>query len=306
MTLTENTTSISRRGATLNRVSLPIRNEVRARKYLPFEFRARLYSRVSELAKLSMSYQKIQTEIFDSTHIWLSKGSISEWVRGNHSPSGGKNKFQAVASPELAYVIGVIAGDGNLSVHGYNYEMLLSVTDRDFAEEFSRCLAKILGKSNLYKVRWSEKRKRWIVQGSSIFLHRFLRGGWQRLKRYVEHCYRCRASFLRALFDGEGTIGLNRISIYNTDLRLIQYIRLLLSKFGIETRIPYVRRLAGSILKDPRTGILYERRKDCYTLTIRAACCRQFARHVGFAIQRKNRLLPSLRVRSFGETIPSD
>ena len=228
MTLAENTTSISRRSIPLNRVSRPVRNEVRVRKYLPFEFRVKLYSRVLELAKLSMSYQQIQTEIFDSNHIWLSKGSISEWVRGNHNPSGGKNKFQAVASPELAYVIGVIAGDGNLSVHGYNYEMLLSVTDYDFAEEFSRCLAKILGKSNLYKVRWSENRKRWIVQGSSVLLFRFLNGGWQRLKRYVEHCYRCRASFLRALFDGEGTIARNRISIYNTDLSLLLYIGQLL------------------------------------------------------------------------------
>jgi intein-encoded DNA endonuclease-like protein len=301
--LTENTTSIFRRNAFLHRGSFPIRNGVRVRKYLPLEFRVRLRSRVSELAKLPMSYQQIQTEIFDSTHVWLSKGSISEWIRGIHDPSGGANKFRVVASPELAYVIGVIAGDGNLNVHGYNYEMLLSVTDRDFAEEFSRCLAKILGKSNLYKVRWSEKRKRWIVQGSSIFLHRFLIGGWQRLKRYIEHCYGCRASFLRALFDGEGTIGQNRISIYNTDLRLIQYVRSLLSKSGIETRNPYVRRLTGSILKDPRTGILYERRKDCYTLTIGAAGCLQFARHVGFAIQRKNRLLPSLRVSQFEKQI---
>jgi len=233
-----------------------------------------------------------KTEIFDSTHIRLSKSSISEWVRGIHNPSSGKNKFRAVASPELALVIGVIAGDGNLNVHGCNYEMLLSVTDRDFAEEFSRCLAKILGKPNLYKVRWSEKRKRWIVQGSSIFLHRFLRGGWQRLKRYVEHCYRCRASFLRALFDGEGTIDRNRISIYNTDLRLLLYIRQLLSKFGIETRNPYVHSLAGSILKDPRTGVFYERRRDCYAMAIRTAGSLQFARHIGFSIQRKSRLLP--------------
>ena len=292
MTLTENTASISRRDTPLNRVSLPVRNEVRVRKYLPFEIRVRLHSRVLELAKHSTSYRQIQTEIFDSNHIWLSKGSISEWVRGIHNPSGGKNKFRAVASPELAFVIGVIAGDGNLSVHGYNYEMLLSVTDRDFAEQFSRCLAKILAKPNLYKVRWSEKRKRWIVQGSSIFLHRFLRGGWQRLKRYVEHCYRCRASFLRALFDGEGTIDRNRISIYNTDLRLLLYIRQLLSKFGIEMRNPYVHSLAGSILKDPRTGVFYERRRDCYAMAIRTAGSLQFARHIGFSIQRKSRLLP--------------
>src|SRR5437879_9530728 len=206
VTLTENTTNISGRSTPLNRSSLPVRNDFHIRKYLPLDIRVRLCSRVLELAKLSMCYQQIQTESCESTHIRLSKGSISGWVRGIHNPSGGKNKFRAVPSPELAYVIGVIAGDGNLNVHGYNYEMLLSVTDYDFAEEFSRWLAKILGKPNLYRVRWSETRERWIVQGSSIFLHRFLSGGWQGLKRYVEHCYRCRASFLRALFDGEGTI----------------------------------------------------------------------------------------------------
>ena len=293
MTLTENTTSISRRGATLNRVSLPIRNEVRARKYLPFEFRARLYSRVSELAKLSMSYQKIQTEIFDSTHIWLSKGSISEWVRGNHSPSGGKNKFQAVASPELAYVIGVIAGDGNLSVHGYNYEMLLSVTDRDFAEEFSRCLAKILGKPNLYKVRWSEKRKRWIVQGSSILLHGFLSKPWQHLKNHIEHSSRCRFSFLSALFDGEGSITGRNLTMTNTDLSLLLYVRKLLAKSGISTSIPRVTHRAGSILKDPHTGRTYKRRKDCYVMRVSSVDLLRFARKVGFSIERKKRVLLS-------------
>jgi len=230
---TENTTNLPRKGGYPDRLMLPAQTEIRAQKYSPFEVRARLCARVLELTKLSMSYQQIQTEIFESTHIRLSKGSISGWVRGIHNPSGGKNKFRVVASHELAYVIGVIAGDGNLSVHGYNYEMLLSVTDYDFAEEFSRCLAKILGRPNPYRVRWSEKRKRWIVQGSSIFLHRFLRGGWQLLKRYVEHCYRCRASFLRALFDGEGSITGRNLTMTNTDLSLLLYVRKLLAKSGV-------------------------------------------------------------------------
>src|SRR5436309_6218419 len=293
MTLAENTTSISRRSIPLNRVSRPVRNEVRVRKYLPFEFRVKLYSRVLELAKLSMSYQQIQTEIFDSNHIWLSKGSISEWVRGNHNPSGGKNKFQAVASPELAYVIGVIAGDGNLSVHGYNYEMLLSVTDRDFAKEFSRCLAKILGKSNLYKVRWSENRKRWIVQGSSVLLHSFLNGGWQQLKNHIEHSSQCRFAFLRALFDGEGSITGRNLTIINTDLSLLFYVKKLLTKSRILTNKPYVMNRAGSILKDPHTGRIYKRRKDCYVMRVSSMGLLRFAREIGFSIERKRRLLPS-------------
>ena len=181
-TLTANASSISRRGTSLSPGSLPVRIEVRDRKCLPLDVRVGLHSRVTDLAKLSRSYRQIQTEVFDFTQIWLSKGSISAWVRGIHNPAGRTNKFNTDASPELAYVIGAIVGDGNLNVHGYNYEMLLSVTDHDFAKEFSICLAKILEKPNPYQVRWSEKRKRWIVQGSSIILHRFLGVGWQRLK----------------------------------------------------------------------------------------------------------------------------
>ena len=254
----------------------------------------RLRARVLELNKLSMNYPQIQNEIFNSTHIWLSKGSISEWVRGIHDPSGGKNKFRAVASPELAYVIGAIAGDGNLSIHGYNYEMLLSVTDRDFAEEFSRCLAKILGKPNLYKVRWSENRKSWIVQGSSILLHRFLGKSWQHLKNHIEHSSRCRFSFLRALFDGEGSITGRNLSITNTDLSLLLYVGKLLAKSGISTSIPRVTHRAGSILKDPHTGRTYKRRKDCYVMRVSPMDLLRFARKIDFSIERKKRVLPSI------------
>jgi intein-encoded DNA endonuclease-like protein len=183
MTLATNSKTISRKSPSFIYAGSPVRDKIRVGKYQPLEVRLGLYSRVLELANLSLSYRQIQAEILDSTHILLSKGSISGWIRGIHNPSGGKNKFRTVASPELAYVIGAITGDGNLNVHGYNYEMLLSVTDYDFAEEFSRCLAKILGKSNFYKARWSEKRKRWIVQGSSILLHRFLSKPWQHFEK---------------------------------------------------------------------------------------------------------------------------
>src|SRR5213594_1559324 len=56
----------------------------------------------------------------------------------------------------------------------------------------------------------------------------------------------------QALFDGEGTISRNILSIYNTDLHLLLYIRDLLSNCGIRARNPYVCKRAGSILKDPR------------------------------------------------------
>ena len=80
-----------------------------------------------------------------------------------HNPLGKVNQFQSGPSPELAYVIGVVLGDGNLNIHGYNAELILAVTDYDFAEEFSASLATILGRPKPYKVRWHPRKNRWIV-----------------------------------------------------------------------------------------------------------------------------------------------
>ena len=305
-TLTVNGSSISGRGTFLDPGRLPDRKEVRIRKYLPFESRARLHALVSELAKRSMSYQQIQTQIFDSTRIWLSKGSISGWVRGIHNPTGGKNTFCAVASPELAYVIGVIAGDGNLNVHGYNYEMLLSVTDRDFAEEFSRCLAKILSRRNPYRVRRSEKRNRWIVQGSSVLLYQFLNRPWQNLKSFLEHCEECTAAFLKAFYDGEGCISGRLLRLDNTQADILLYIQGLLRKLGIETTDLNRRKLAGTELIDPLNGRIYVRNKDCFDFRIRARSLSQFEQKVGFTITRKQqRLANALATRPRFHPSPS-
>jgi intein-encoded DNA endonuclease-like protein len=169
--------------------------------------------------------------------------------------------------------------------------MLLSVTDHDLAEEFGRCLAKILSKRKPYRVRRSAKRNRWIVQGSSVLLHRFLNRPWQRLKLWVEHCEECTAAFLRAFYDGEGSISQGSLVISNTDKELLTYVRDLLRTLEIETGEPHVTTKAGTILKDPRTGKIYKRRHDCYNLVIRTKSRAQFASHVGFSIQRKQRLL---------------
>src|SRR5207245_8908804 len=91
-----------------------------------------------------------------------------------------------------------------INVHDYHREILLSVTDRDFASEFSRCLGRVLGRGEPYKVRWSEKRGRWIVQGSSILLHKFLNCNWFNLRKWIEHCGKCESAFIRAFYAAKG------------------------------------------------------------------------------------------------------
>jgi intein-encoded DNA endonuclease-like protein len=150
----------------------------RNRQYLPLDKRMKLYRLVIELVERGLTYRRIQSAIFYHEGLRLSKGAISEWARGIHGPSGRVNPFRPRPCPELGYVIGVVLSDGNLNIHGYNAEILLSVTDYDFAEEFSRCLAKILSRRKPYRARRSEQRNRWIVQGSSVLLYRFLNRPW--------------------------------------------------------------------------------------------------------------------------------
>src|SRR6267378_3971638 len=180
---------------------------------------------------LGLSYGQMQRKLFEDTGIHLSNASISYWVRGIHDPSGSLNRFRPVPSPELSYVIGVSLSDGNINVHDYHREILLSVTDKDFASEFSRCLGRVLGRGEPYKVRWSEKRGRWIVQGSSILLHKFLNCNWFDLRKWIEHCGKC-------------------LTIYNTDREMLLYIQDLLSHADIETTELHLNTKAGTRLID--------------------------------------------------------
>ena len=245
-----------------------------------------LFPLVRSLRASGLSFAQLQRNLFEKTQIRLSKATISGWVHGAHDPLGRVNKFDAEPSPELAYTIGVVLGDGNLNVHEYHNEILLSVTDGDFAKEFSRCLSIVLNKSRPYRVRWSENRKRWIVQGASILLHKFLSRQCRELRPWIRHCMKCETAFLRAFYDSEGSVS-GGIQVSNTSKDVLFFVRHLLRELRIETGKLYVQKIAGTILKDPRTGRLYARKKNCYALRVRSKSVLDFTNIVGFTIERK-------------------
>ena len=128
--------------------------------YLPLDTRMQLYAPVRELAGLGLSYRQIRDAVLKAHQVRLPKSTISVWVNGLHDPTGRLNSFRPNPTPELAYVIGAILGDGNLNIHGYNAELILAVTDYDFAKEFSASLATILDQPKPYKVRWHPRKNR--------------------------------------------------------------------------------------------------------------------------------------------------
>jgi intein-encoded DNA endonuclease-like protein len=198
-------------------------------------------------------------------------------------------------SEELAYVIGVKVGDGYTyrrkhAIKYYNNVKIgLKARDREFVEEFGRCLAKVLGRRQIRR-RFRDDVEKYVVEVKSKTLYELLRKplDLDRLKKYIEHCERCMAAFLRGFADSEGSVKKSGyIFILNTDLRLLTYIMDLLRRLGIESTGPMLKARRGTIKHDRRTGKQYISNEGCYYIYIRASSNMSFYRYVGFTITRK-------------------
>jgi intein-encoded DNA endonuclease-like protein len=270
------------------------------RSYLPRELRIRLFDEVNRLRRGGLTYMEIIDEIWRRYGVRLSKSHISYWLRGIHGPYNGRYipsiEFLR-PSEELAYVIGVKVGDGYVArrrraVKSYNRVRIgLKVKDREFAAEFGRCLAEVLGRRPV-KPKYSNSSRQYVVEVHSQTLYELLKKpvDLDRLKKHIEHCERCTAAFLRGFADSEGSVDKSGyIVIYNTDRGLLEYVKDLLKRFGIESTGPKPLNKHGSIARF-RNGS-YKRRKDSYYIYIKANGNINFYKNIGFTITRKQRRL---------------
>jgi len=233
----------------------------------------------------------------------LSKSHVSYWTRGIHDPHNGRRipSLELLEPSEaLAYLIGAVLGDGYPKIKrrfrkGYRHTIIrFEAVDREFVEEVARCIAVVLNRPPpTLKIR--KGTRKYFVEVESKTLWELLKKpvDLEKLRKYIEHCEKCMAAFLRGFADAEGSVDKNgRIIIYNTDLRLLTYVQELLRRFGIESTGPRVSRPAGSLIKiDPITGKIYTTKKDCYYIRIRSYCNVNFYNHIGFTILRKQERL---------------
>jgi intein-encoded DNA endonuclease-like protein len=194
-------------------------------------------------------------------------------------------------------VIGVRLGDGytyerSIRKTSRGYIIALGAKDKEFVEEFGRCLGNVLGRKPIRP--WKDVR-RYIVEAKSKTLYKLLRKpiDLKRIRSYVEHCPKCVAAFLRGLFDSEGNVGKDGyIRLYNTNYEILVYAqRLLWRYFGIESTGPWPHKQKGTPMHDPRTRKLYKANEDCYYIYIGAKSLPRFYRYIGFTIKRKQKRL---------------
>jgi len=130
------------------------------------------------------------------------------------------------------------------------------------------------------------------MEGRSHLLYNFLQQPFKKLKPYIEHSNACAAAFLRAFFDGEGSIRGRQLTAYNTNRQLLIYVKGLLKRhFDIDTTGPRIGMKKGTIIHCPRTKKPYRANKNCYHIYIRANSLPKFHKHIGFSIKRKQQRL---------------
>lgn len=223
------------------------------------------------------------------------KTTLYYWKKGLSRPPS--TRWRPKPSKELAYVIGVLYGDGNIERHGYHYDIKLNTIDYEFADAFSKAMAKLLDKKYEKPKYIGIQRGRnygWkVTYSSKAFYQWYRKQNLDILKQYIEHNKDTVAHFLRGLYDSDGSNYMcKKISLYNSNIELLRYVQYLLKRyFNIIARGPYLTRRAGSIMK--RIGKTYKRSSDNYVIAIcRKLHVQRFLSEIGFSITEKQLGLP--------------
>jgi len=268
-------------------------------KYVPREIRIRACNDAHELRRRGLSYDEIRNELHRKYGVWIPVPTIIGWLSGKHDPRNGRripSLEMLEPSEDLAYTIGVTIGDGSTPVicddDGYEQGVIsLAAKDKEFVEEAAMRLARVLNRQPP-KIYYDEKSGRYYFRVYSQTLYELLKKpiDIEKIRRYVEHCEKCIAAFLRGFFDSEGDVTLNgEMRVANSNYHLLEYVRWLLKMFDIETTEPRPVHRRGSLMCVK--GKQYVRRRDVYRIRVQARSALNFYRRIGFTIRRKQERL---------------
>ena len=163
-------------------------------------------------------------------------------------------------SPELAYILGVIVGDGCVGEYTIKcgdktkkrYTVTLAVADYEFAKSFARALRKI----GLHPHTWKDKKVRkgrkneqklWHTEANSKKFVRFflsLKSDWNEFEKFVRSCPKGKEMFLRGFYESEGHHG---VYVYRNGkgIRHVKQLRLTNTNPNlIKITIAFLRELA--------------------------------------------------------------
>jgi len=187
-----------------------------------------------------------------------SKGKVLSEAHRKNISKGLRNSDKKIGNPrkslnsdykeltsELAYIVGVLFGDGYI----YSQGIGLEVIDKDFADEFARCVKIQFGEVNIYYIKkkplldWRngktyQRKPTYMIRFGSIVAKEFLK-----IIETVEWVSNLptalKIDFLRGLWDSDGCYSskVNQILFYNKDENIIKlYANILKELLNIQGR----------------------------------------------------------------------
>ncbi|MFH1234236.1 MAG: LAGLIDADG family homing endonuclease [Candidatus Diapherotrites archaeon] len=259
------------------------------------------------LRKEGFGYKRIIKQVKQEDNICLRLSTLSYWSNRDVELLGGQNWFEEKPSRELAYLIGVMFGDGSITHNAKKQEYVIQLEsiDRDFAEKFSHCISIVLKKKRDYAVCEDKRGPIYATHTRSKQLYSFFKSikeDFPKAKPFIEEYP---AEFIQGLADSEGGPAISskntlriRVGVaYSTNLELLEYVRsLLYSRFSIGA-IVNLHKKAG-ITDSVINGRPITRTKNVYSLTINShKGVEDFCFNIGFGIPRKqSRLKEALKI----------
>ena len=260
------------------------------------------YKNVQKLRKQGLGSKNISkiTGIPESTiEGWLFKGYLPKHFSKKYRESILKNLAKARQKLEelrkrkllelynnitkdFAYVLGALLGDGYIYFYPKGGgHIRISIRDKDFAITFFNSLRRWSGLNcRIYKYDGF-----WRVYSSSIVVARVMKEF--DLNRLKNMSHEIISAFLRGLFDAEGNINNRRIRFYNSELKLINLVKMLLKEIGIKNIYVYKRDKEVHFIGGREFSV-----KKLYTLEFgRRRNLEIFFNKINFSIKRKQEKL---------------
>jgi len=205
-----------------------------------------------ELVKLYWD-QKLSTreiaEIFGVNRMTVQRRMQMFMVPTRHQLAIRELQRKLLENPqELSYVIGVTLGDAGIydvpSERGERLRFYMQVKSETFARSVYKALKKISLNPFMHKTR-KRGREYFCVGANSTYFGRWFRQqGMKGIKSIVTSSHGNTIAFIRGFYESEGSCserpdqpGNYTIAIYNTDARLISFVKVLIQRMGFHPTV---------------------------------------------------------------------
>lgn len=225
---------------------------------------------------------------------------VGDLLRINYNMNifGNNNYLKTIDgyfTDDLAYMIGGWIAEGWIST---GYDITISNTDPEFRNYY-------LHNTIIKKFRFYEK--------NPTKLHCFSKQMVELYKEIgIDPTWKCdtkqipdkiwnsskniQCSFLRGLFDGDGSISKYTVSLSSTSRKLLGDVQIMLSNFGIVSIVRLSITAEQQLAKKHilPSGKLMQSARDSYSLTISRSQFIRFEQDIGFSIKRKKEKLSNI------------